>query len=129
MRRLIVLAALAGSLSVVTMTDSLAADAPPDCGRNKPIPDCNFDAQAFPAQIRWPGPWFQLNTAYPETVGTGPQPWKAYDPFTQSDRQERWRQSEAYMQTVLDYALDGNISSTNGEPDFSIDRSRWFHAP
>src|SRR5690242_256288 len=91
MRRAFLLAVMLSSLSVLAMTDTVPDDDPPDCGRSKPFPDCNYDRQAFPPRIQRPAAgWFELSASYPETVEPEPQPWAAYDPFHQDDARERW---------------------------------------
>lgn len=62
---------------------------------------------------------FQLSKDYPSTLPADPQkPWKAFDFKTQPAE---------YMQSVLAYALDGNIEADWVVQDNAV--RKWYHAP
>src|SRR5882762_1191128 len=54
----------------------------------------------------WDGPVFHLSKQYPANVPPEPQPWKAV----------KLTDSAAYLQTVLDYCLEGNLDAQSTDP-------------
>jgi len=76
----------------------------------------SFRGQPLPG---WTGPVFKLRQDYPSSLpAAGSLPWKQHDFETQP---------VAYLQSVLAYALEGNV-----EVDFQVEKNRvrdWYHAP
>ena len=73
--------------------------------RNEPIPG-------------WTGPVFKLSQDYPQAPPPQTLPWKQFDFRTQA---------EQYLQSVLDYAMEGNL-----QVDWQGDRNavrKWYHTP
>lgn len=66
----------------------------------------------------WSGPVFQLSKDYPKTLPDDAKPWKQIDFRTDPKK---------YMQTVLNYFLEGNTVVNWVVQDNSI--RKWYHAP
>jgi hypothetical protein len=78
----------------------------------------NFPDTMVPLPSGWTGPVFHLSQNYPQQIPSDTYPWLQFDPKTQPDQ---------YMQSVLQYCLDGNV-----EADWVLQANSkrgWYHAP
>lgn len=113
----VLLAALAASAASARLAPS----------QNSAVRVCNTPQTMFCDAVmlppaNWRGPVFRLSQNYPSSVGSGPQPWRRFDPVTQPGE---------YLQAALGYFYEGHLAQ-NYESSFDPARNRvrtWYHAP
>src|ERR1700685_2685097 len=62
----------------------------------------NFPDTMVPLPSGWSGPVFHLSQNYPQQIPSDTYPWLQFDPKSQPYQ---------YMQSVLEYCLDGNVEA------------------
>lgn len=86
------------------------------------LPQTQFCDAMMPPPDSWRGAVFRLSQNYPKAIWPDNQPWRRFDPTSQSAE---------YLRAVLLYFFEGHIARTY-EQSFDASRNpvrKWYHAP